>query len=267
MSNPQLYYSFDNNSSVLNNMLINDAYNPSTTASTALPITSNLYARYEAKNYDASAKTWTDSGPNGRNIAASAVNGTPTIVNYTNSNGLFRNYTAVKGGTGDWINLGNAQLNSWTLFAIARYTGGTRRRIITSTSINFLSGHWNGCAGVAYHEGWLTSYTTDYYGNTFFINTDTASKMYTNGVIRGTSGNGVSYLPPLCINNTGETSDWEVVDIILYNTELSDENKRAVELFLSSYYGMENSNANNTVLTANHYNSAIFRTANCLTNF
>ena len=266
---PQLYYAFDNaNNANINNILINDAYSQSNTESTALPITSNLYARYEAKNYNPTAKTWKDSGPNGRDIPASSVTGTPTVVtntvNLTNTNGLYKSYVAVRGGTGDKINFGNEKLNSWTLFAIVRYTGGSRGRILASNTINFLTGHHGGTAGVAYHEGWITPSSTDYYGNQFFINTDTAAKMYTNGYIRQTTGgNTITYLPTLYINQDpySQSSDWEVIDIIFYNTELNDENKRAVELFLSSYYGIVESDTAKTVLSGLLYNSTTFSTS------
>ena len=229
MATPYFKYGFEINKDAINNVLLNEATSYENVSSSTLPITTNLYMRFESVNYNTSTKTWKDSGPNGLDIPITSINGNPYLVKNTYnsngiinteiSNGVYRTITALKGGVNEVISLGNSQLTSYTLFSIIRYTTEiNKQRILTSDSINWLTGHHNGKAGVAYHLGYVTS-QIDRYGTNFFINTDVHDALYTNGVQRtGGEGSSISYLPPLTINGTNEKSDWEIIDIIIYNT-------------------------------------------------
>ena len=211
-----------------------------TNAQNLLPVTTNLYARYEAKNYIPSAKIWYDSGST-RHIT-SGIGGSPTLVTQgRNSNGATNMpFMVVKGGTGDKIPLGNDQLISYTLFFIARYGGATKGRIFTTaTTYNWLSGFWGAQTGVAHHNSWLTSYVIDRHGSNFFISTDCQNSYRSNGVERATITVTDTYLPAITINGwTGELSDWEIADIIIYNSVLSLADRIRVENYLASIYGI-----------------------------
>jgi hypothetical protein len=274
---PIFYYGFDSGINSNNTVLVNGAYSSnvsntiingnivinsqnsiqnsliSTSSSSSIPITTNLYARYEAKNYRTSTNIWTDSGPNGYNIPSTSITGNVRLVkNELNSNGTSNvDFFVLHGDSGSIVNIGNSILSSWTIFSIARYAGERKGRIITNLlpGNNFLSGHWNGNSGIAHHEGWVTQ-TGDLFGTDFFINTATASNMRVNGKSQGIGGNGRSTLPNLYINGESEPSDWQVVELIIYNTELTIAQRVQMENYLSSYYGITSSNSNLTACSA-----------------
>ena len=53
--------------------------------------------------------------------------------------------------------------STYTLFHLTRYNNNTKGlRIFTGRTQNWLSGHWNGYQGIAFHNGWLQNYQ-DYY--------------------------------------------------------------------------------------------------------
>ena len=279
---PIFYYGFDSEINSNQSVLVNGAYssnvsNTITTSSTgiqtvlinsqnsiknslipmssssSIPVTTNLYARYEAKNYNKQTNVWNDSSPNARHIPSSRISGTLTLVKneYNIYGSSYVDFYSVYGNRDAIVHIGNDILSSWTFFAIARYAGDERGRIITNLlpGNNFLSGHWNGNSGIAHHEGWVTQ-TSDLFGRNFFINTATASNVRVNGKSQGTGGNGRSTLPTLYINGTSEPSDWEVVELIIYNTELTIAQRVQMENYLSSYYGITSSNSNLTACSA-----------------
>jgi microcystin-dependent protein len=270
---PYFKYGFEINKDAINNVLLNEASSYENVSSSTLPITTNLYMRFEAVNYNTSTKTWRDSGPSGLNIPITSISGTPYLVKNTYnpngiinteiSNGAYRTITALKGGVNEVIALGNAQLSSYTLFSIARYGGINKGRIITcaSATANWLTGHHDGKAGVAHHNAWITP-QSDKYGTDFFINADAVSILYTNGVQQpGGSGTTITYLPPLIINGA-EASDWEIIDIIIYNTQLTVEQIRQIESFLESYYGIAATSSSKTIVSALTYNTPLIQTNN-----
>ena len=44
-----------------------------------------------------------------------------------------------------------------SICSVTRYAEGTKKRILNAAGRNWLHGHWNGHAGVAYYNGWVTS--------------------------------------------------------------------------------------------------------------
>jgi len=277
---PYFKYGFEINKDAINNVLLNEATSYENVSDSTLPITTNLYMRFEAVNYNTTTKTWKDSGPSSLNIPITSITGNPYlvkntynpngIINTENSNGVYRTITALKGGVNEVITLGNSVLASYTLFSIARYAGINKGRIITtlSSTKNWLTGHHFAHAGVAFHDGWITP-ELDIYGTDFFINTDTSTKIYTNGVAQ-TGGTGATYtsLPPLVINGySTELTDWEIIDIIIYNTQLTLAQIRQIESFLSSYYGIASTSSSNTIVSALSYNYPLIQTNNYKVGF
>jgi len=207
-----------------------------------LPVTTNLYMRFEAKNYNASTKTWTDTGGSNRHITSESVGGTPSVVTApANANGATnKSFLVVKGGTGESIVLGNAQLTNYTLFFIARYGGGTRGRIFTTANgTNWLSGFWSAITGVAYHVGWITQDSNDLHGTDFFISTDCQNSYRSNGVERAIATSTTTTLPVIKINGwTTQLSDFEIAEIIIYSSVLTLDQRITVENYLASIYGI-----------------------------
>lgn len=235
----------------------------------SLPGNISAYARYQASDYNPLTKIWTDSSGNARNTSASRISGNPTLVTTVeNSNGSTLSFKTVQGTTADAIRFDNPILGSgYTVFNVARYSGNSRGRILTSDYTNWLSGFWNGSSGIAYHNGWLTNQTS-VHQNDWVISTDYASNYRSNGVLRGSGGD--SALPPLVINN-GENSDYQFAELIIFDSELNLSEIELVERYLANKYGISIGGASsqvssNSVPLANNFAARADVIKNCSLN-
>jgi hypothetical protein len=198
------------------------------------PSVSGYIAWYAADSWTGSQ--WTDKSGNGNHVTT--ISGTITSTINAIGNGNSKAITTLQGNTSANMTFPVGILPStYTLFHVARYTGGTRRRIMTGTDQNWLSGFWNGGTGIAYHNGWLTG-QPDIHGNNWIYSTDQNSLYRSNGITRGTTGAGNPSFARLSINNAGENSDWQVAEVIVYNSTLSLANYQAVEAYLAVKYGI-----------------------------
>ena len=208
--------------------------------------------RLEATNYNATNKTWTDSSGAATplNIPATRVTGTPTILtNTANTFGSTKTFDAVAGTTAAGIKLGNSQLTNYTLCAVARMTGGSNRRLFTSDTFNWLAGWHGGNMNSAYHGGWLVN--TGATDTNWHIFCDAGAKFRWDGTQSGTTGGGVTYLPSLTINlgADGETSNWAVADVMMFNSTLTDTQISQVEYYYKDFYGITSVTSSYTGLT------------------
>jgi hypothetical protein len=248
MARPDFYYRSGN---FYSNMLLNDAY-----LNASIPVTSGLHRRFKASDFNPITKVWQDSAL-GQNITAS---GNVTLVSH-NGDRQYRITNAVEFDATSNVNFGNTnQMPNYTLFSITRHLPTERKRIIQGISVNWLTGNYNSIAtGVAYHfNTWITP-TTDLFGTNFFIGTDTSTTYYTNGVLRGGGSPSDTYLPTLGINQAssagfGESGNGQFLELLIYDRVLSDLEKKKVEHYLASYYGILDTIGN---LTASYYRSPL----------
>jgi hypothetical protein len=127
----------------------------------------------------------------------------------------------------------NLSSSSYTIIGVARYSGGTRGRMINALSNNWLMGHWGSTAENYYAEGWVSSVNAG--GNdtnwrilaaTWNSSTDSAS-LFVNGIRTAGPNTNASAGP----NNfaigasqgTGEFSTGEFACLYVYNRVLSDD--------------------------------------------
>lgn len=169
-----------------------------------------------------------------------------SVESFTNNGKLF---SAIHGTTSTQIQFFCESLSRYTLFHVARYSGlGARGRVFTSdncggcgASDNWLSGYWQGNAGVAFHGGetcqWLTP-VTDVHQNSWIVSSDTSSSYRSNGVSRG-SKECTHPLPSLAINRctSNENSDFIIADVIIVKEELTPSLVQAIETALMLKYG------------------------------
>lgn len=199
-----------------------------------VPPVPNYIGWYTAESF--SGSTWTDRSGNGNN--GTVTRGTVSVVTIT-GNGARNTFSSLQGGTGDGIQFPAAILPStYTLFHVTRYNG-TRARILTGVSNNWLSGHWSSSTGVAYHEGWLTGQPDNHY-NSWVLSTDQVNLYRSNKVTRGTSGGTQSARLSVNAGVNSEYSDWQCAEIIVYNSALSATEYTAVEEYLTQKYGLAN---------------------------
>jgi len=199
------------------------------------PVRAGLFGWWDAQSF--SGSTWFDKSGNNRNATSS---GAITKVSQSGINSL-GTIDCLQGGTSSSITFPSGVLPAtYTLFHVTRYTGGTRTRIVASSDgVNWLSGFWGGLSGVAFHNGWLTQSSYDHYYNNWVVSTDQNALYRANRVQTSTSSGG-SASCRLGINTFGgETSDWQVAEVIVYDRTLSQSEYESVETYLTNKYRLE----------------------------
>ena len=204
------------------------------------PNISGMIASYEGSTF--SSNVWSD---NTGSYDTNASRGTVSISS-TQLNG----YDILEGSTSDGLRFPSGVLPStFTFFHVTRYNDGTRKRIFDGVGSNWLDGFHGDKAGVAYHDGWITSSSTDYHGFNWVLSTSQNSLYRSNGVTRGTSGGSSS--KQLSINYgafvSSETSDWQCAEVIVFDRHLNSTEYGQVEQYLSYKYGIA---LNGTVATS-----------------
>ena len=198
-----------------------------------------LIAIYTASSV--SGSVWNDVS--GYDNHATIV-GSPSVIS-TTSNGASETFDVIEGSDTDSIIFPTGILNQagYTLFHVARRVSGDGR-IVTGAPyepVNWLSGHWTSCAGVAYHSGWMTD-QTDHYGNNWLISADQNQFYRPNGnVSLSASSGGSGDIPAdICVNNISNepTTIWQIAEVRVYNYEMTLEEISAVEVELAATYGI-----------------------------
>jgi len=205
------------------------------------------YIRYKA--HDFNNRIWYQSSDSSRTpVVNISVTDTTIDVSYNTIGYGANNIFKVVQGTSisTKIVITDSNIQNYTLFSVARYNGNNKSRIITTNTYNGLYGFHLSKNGVAYHDSWLTQYENTFTDvNNWILSTDYAYNYRCNGiplVVNGVVGN--DYLPPISINGY-EPSDYQVADIIIYNSNLSFSNILKVESYLFNLYGFSGYYYNN----------------------
>jgi hypothetical protein len=196
------------------------------------PITSGLLSVYDADSWNGSS--WQDIYGT---YHATTIRG--TISKQSNSgNGSSKIFNTLAGSTTSGLQFPAGILPAtYTLFHVTRTTG-TRSRIVTGSNNNWLSTHWFGRSGVAYHEGWVTGTENYLHGDNWVYSTDQNYLLRTNGVSRGTAGGGVSTNLTINYGTYAEYSDWATTFLAVYNRTLNSTEYIEVENWIKDKYGL-----------------------------
>jgi hypothetical protein len=245
-------------------------------------LTSALAARYspgDLQLLDATRKGWIDSTGTNATTSTGSVVGSPTITTRGTTDGAnltdsSKTLLVAKGTTADRITLNNLPAN-YTMFHIARYvTGGTNGRVITTSTGNWISGHYNGANGCAHHNYWLSSgscNTVNLYG--WQLATDQLQYFRNNGLDvtleRSDNNGGTNYINAQSISNTiginndgnAQYSNWEFADMLIFNRILTSGEIRAIESWLARVNGLKLNTASvsSETDTAATFNGNFFR--------
>ena len=235
-------------------------------------VTGTLAARYQLKDFNGLAKTWGDSSGQGQNIVT--VGGSPyiaidTATSVANSGS---DQYALTGITTDTFKVPFAASTNYTIFSVARYTSlnsAYRYRIISTeySSGNWLHGFYNGYTGWAYHGNtWITPSSTDnnaISNSTSWVISSDQQNLYRSMGSQKSTTNGGSVAPVVAVNMySSELSDWQMEELIIYNTQLSLSDIQAVENYLTNQYIR---GINYSSLTISGGNTAVYRTPTTLT--
>ena len=216
----------------------------------------NLYMRFQASDFNTSTTVWVDSSGFDRNIPDTATTGTGVISQVTttpNTNGTTAAFTAVAGGTLTKINFGNPQLTKYTFCHVSRYSGAAKQRIFTDVgSANWLSGYHGGYAGTSYHvNNGLAGGTLN--DENWRVMCDYGAYYRNNGAT-GINTGGATYFPAnIGVNMfAGQPSDWEIADVLIFNSELTVTQIQTLEAYLKGLYGLTNVTAASGAITSNY---------------
>jgi hypothetical protein len=200
---------------------------------------SGLVGWYLPENWTGSR--WTDASTAGKHVTA--YEGT---INYTASHsgssvGASATFPVIYGNTSAELNFPSGILPStYTLISMTRYNGSTKQRILDGQNGNWLSGHWSGSSGVAYHNGWLTN-QTNRHGSNWVIGVDQnslyRSKSQSVAWTNDTGGGGASMR--MRLGSVGyEASEWMCAELIVYNRTLSSDEYTQLADYIQNKYGI-----------------------------
>ncbi len=161
---------------------------------------------------------------------------------FKSGNGASGSVRFISGDTSSQYAFGGDILSiTFTICSVSRYTGAAKGRILLGSKGNLLHGHWGGSTGVAFYEDWVTD------NNRNKNNMDWVVLCGTNGAARvarvvdrtgnvGTTATNKDGNNGLQINFGGccggETSDWAVMEVAMWNRVMSSEEMRAAVTYL-----------------------------------
>ncbi|MBT7742505.1 MAG: hypothetical protein HN727_11945, partial [Opitutae bacterium] len=151
--------------------------------------------------------------------------------------------------------------SGYTVFSIARYTGGDNERVISSRTRNWLFGFHGDRVGRWHPGGWVdygSTANTLWHMNVGIIDkkSDPKAWFWHDGVqtTSGSNGSNNNDFAPgqlqfggYWTQATNETSKCEVAEVMIYKGMLSDKDRQAVEAYLAYKWDLMD-----TVLAANH---------------
>ncbi|MCX6879975.1 MAG: hypothetical protein NTW21_40170 [Verrucomicrobia bacterium] len=166
-------------------------------------------------------------------LVASGIGGIPTVHLNTSSH------------MNDGVNRAAGPV---TIFLVARETGGSNARVLSSASNNWLMAYHGGQYNRFYFEGWVNEggVTSDtnprLHAATLDVSADTYT-VYANGV-QVASNNGGSQGPNnLQLNGSGfgEYSDCDISEVVVYDRVLTGGELNSVGAYLAAKYGLTTS--------------------------
>jgi hypothetical protein len=191
------------------------------------PDVSGLQGHYTAESYSTSQKLWKDGSGNVNDVR---VAGDMKV----SDDGLY-----VYGGAAEKFTLPDELFDrQYTIIAVAKYNGDSKRRIFTSSEGGWFTGHNAGKSGVAYHDNWITE-DKDHFGDDWVLSVDQRNLYRANG--RRYSGYGLdeSFPKDIGVNiASGQESDYAIAEIMVYDRELGGDEILKIEQALMDKYSI-----------------------------
>jgi hypothetical protein len=182
-----------------------------------------------------------DQSGQGNNVTQATTGNQPLFV----ANGL-NGSPVLRFSTSQWMSNPVHFQPPYSVVYGARQTGPERARVLSSQNNNWLLGWWNGNKSQAYFEGWVYDPYTAADAEAYIYSATgdgTTSSVYENGTQLATNSNGIDGPNGIRLNGSGlfgEYSDADFTDVFVFNMVLSDEERRATETSIGSYYNIAN---------------------------
>jgi len=189
--------------------------------------------------FDLANNTWQDCSGNGN---TAALSGSELAELRSAGHGATSEVLALSGTTSSAIDFGAVIPSAFTVCSVTRYTGGTKGRILNGRGANWLHGHVNGYAGVAFYGGWKTAVQKYVSPNTDWLvmcGTNVGSQLLVNGADVGTATGGrggVSLFVNAGTYGT-EKSDFAIAEVVVWPRGLTDVEMRGVSELLNNRLG------------------------------
>lgn len=128
-----------------------------------------------------------------------------------------------------------------TIIYIARQTGGTNQRVLSGVANNWLLGYWGGAKNQAFYQEWVNPSRTpptddlQHVFSAVIKGPGHYSEIWADGVLVASSQSGFTGPNGLAINTgyaSGETSNCEVAEIIVWRRAISSSERKSVEKYL-----------------------------------
>ena len=196
-----------------------------------------MKAWYCPGEFDLASSAWQDCSGNGNTAVLSGSGLTESRIA---GHGATKEVLALSGTTSSVIAFGSVIPSEFTVCSVTRYTGGTTGRILDGAGANWLHGHHEGKAGVAYYEGWKTQEQNNVSPNTNWVvmcggNAETPSLV--NGFeLPGVADRGdVS----LWVNGgrSNQKSDFAIAEVVVWPRGLTDVEMRGVSEHMMNRLG------------------------------
>ena len=220
---------------------------PPTTSSPLLPAAypEDPNAWYCPGAFDLASSTWQDCSGNGN---TATLSGSGLAESRSVGHGATSEVLALSGTTSSRISFGAVIPSAFTVCSVTRYTGGAKRRILMGGGgTNWLHGHFNGWAGVAYYVGDVKTKwgQTNVSPNTDWVvmcGTNAGSQMtLVNGVDVGTIKAGGTGGVSLFVNNgwygAVQESDFAIAEVVVWPRGLTDDEMRGVSEHINNRLG------------------------------
>jgi hypothetical protein len=206
-----------------------------------LPGLPNPWGAYVAGNSRNTSTSLYDFTGNGRNATISGT----AITNATGSGyGAIASIPYITGTTSSLITWPTGSYpTTFTICSITRYNGGSKNRILVTTSGNNLHGHWVGRSGVAHYDGFKTSSSQStavgvddwvVMCGTNSLSVSDPNNILVNGVASGTAYGGPGGLI-LSINGGMEPGDFAFQQVFIWDQGLTASQMVTASKMLMNY--------------------------------
>jgi uncharacterized repeat protein (TIGR02543 family) len=203
------------------------------------------YMQFKPSGYNSSTKKWAEA--NGKaSLEATVVcsNNTNCVttqtigVDGTNTNGSNKAISTIKGTTASKVTFKNVALSSYTFCHVTRYAGNAKERIFTHSSENWLSGFLSTFTGYYYGSGNAGSVAQGNGDTNWHLICDYNLNFRNNGA-SGVAAGRTSIPAEIGIATwSSQQSDWEIAELILFDSILTLPQIEKLEDELRTTYGL-----------------------------